>query len=125
MVAKVIQQFALAPHDALFTAEALQMSLPDVGNQTEIGLCDRTEQGDLPAVAGSHFNKSEFGRTVHRQQCQRDTDVVVQVAVCGVCMEPAGQDPVCQLFGGRFPVAAGDGENWNTQLPAVMGRKLL
>ena len=101
------------------------MGLPDVGDQSEIGLCDRTEQGDLSAVARSHLDESELGRAVHRQQRQRNADVVVQVAVCSIGMESAGQNSVSQLLGSRFPVAAGDGKDRDTQLPAVIGRKLL
>ena len=64
------------------------MGTSDVRNQPEIGAGDRAELFDLVPVVRSHFDHGEIGFWRHRQQCQRNPDVVVQVALRGDGAEP-------------------------------------
>ena len=91
----------------------------DVGDQSEIGLCDRAQQRDLSAMTRTHLHDAEFRRTVHRQQRQRHSDVVVEISLRDRYAVFPFQRPADQFFGRRFSVAARNREDRNPQLPAV------
>ena len=60
------------------------MRPPDVGNQAEIGLGDRTEQGDFAAGARPHLHHAQLRVARHRQQRKGYADMVVEIALRGV-----------------------------------------
>ena len=59
------------------------------------------------------------------EQCERHSDVVVEVAFGAGGAELRLQHSVYQLFGGGFAVGAGDADDGNVELLAVLLRQFL
>ena len=96
------------------------MRFADVGDQSEIGLCDRAQQRDLSAMTRTHLHDAEFRRTVHRQQRQRHSDVVVEISLRDRYAVFPFQRPADQFFGRRFSVAARYADDRNGKIPAPL-----
>ena len=64
MFSNIIIQLALSPLDTLETAEAQQMGLPDIGNQTEIRLRHINQMRDVVRMTGPHLNDRQLGRCI-------------------------------------------------------------
>ena len=109
----------------LFVSEAFEVCLADVGDDAVIGFCDTTQGGYFARGAGPHFDDTEFDAGGHGQQRQRDADVIVQVALCGIYPVFLRQDGMYELFRGGLAVGTGDGEYGDTQPRAVHGCQLL
>src|ERR1700761_4131416 len=51
--------------------------------------------------------------------------MIVEIAFGGIRDIGGGEDRVDQLLGSRFAIAAGDGDEWNVELAAMMQGQLL
>ena len=120
-----VEQFALAAANPLRSAEAFEVRQADVGQDAVVRLGDRCQQSQFAAGARAHLHHAELRVAGHGEQRQRHADVVVEVAAGGVDLEPLGQHAADKLFRGGFAVAARDGEDRDSERPAVAAGKVL
>ena len=122
---EVVEQLALAAADPLGASEPFEVGASHVGQQAVVGFGDGGQQGDFAAGARAHLHDAELRAGIHRQQRQRDADVVVEVAAGGIDLETAREDAAHEFLGGGFSVAARYGEDRDTQCAAVFARESL
>ena len=120
-----VDQFALAAANPLRSAETFEVRQADVGQDAVVRLGDRCQQSQFAAGARAHLHHAELRVAGHGEQRQRHADVVVEVAAGGVDLEPLGQHAADKLFRGGFAVAARDGEDRDSERPAVAAGKVL
>ena len=125
MRGEVVEQLALAAADPLGASEPFEVGASHVGQQAVVGFGDGGQQGDFAAGARAHLHDAELRAGIHRQQRQRDADVVVEVAAGGIDLETAREDAAHEFLGGGFSVAARYGEDRDTQCAAVFARESL
>ena len=101
------------------------MGLADIGNEAVGGEGICAIPFYLLLVVGAHFDDGEPGVFPDRQDGKGDTNMIVEVAFCGIGCECRGQDGVDQFFGGGLAVAAGDGDEWDVELFPVVEGELL
>ena len=101
------------------------MGAPHVGDEAEVGVGDAAQRINLTGVAGSHFDDGNLGVGRDGEEREGDAEVVVEVAGGGVGAVAAGEDGVDQLFGGGLAVGAGDANEGDGELAAVVCGQLL
>ena len=122
---QIVIQLALAAPHTFETPESFEVRPPDVGNQAEIGLGDRTEQGDFAAGARPHLHHAQLRVARHRQQRKGYADMVVEIALRGVDRVFFGQHAAHQLLGRGLAVAADDRQQRNAEPATMLARQRL
>ena len=92
----------------------------DVGDHAPIGRGDAGERGNFAGVIHAHFDDGEFMLGHQAQKLQRQTEIIIEIALrledVKLCAE-RGSDG---LFGSGFAGRAGDGHDTPTPLAAHM-----
>ena len=118
-------QFLFALLHALHAPEPFEVGEAHVGDHAVRGVCDAGEQGNLTLMVGAHLNEGELHVGRHRQQSQRDADVVVEVAFGRVHGVALREDGAQEFLGGRLAVAPGEAKHGATEaLPVMVGEVL-
>ena len=113
-------------HDhTLEGAEAFEVSTADVGDEAAVGVGDAAEEFYLAGVVGTHLDNGHLGVLGDGEQGEGDAEVVVEVALGGRHPVAAGEDGGDQLLGGGFAVGAGDADDGDGEVAAVLAGKLL
>ena len=111
---EIIVQLALGLLYPIKRAEAQQVGLAHIGDESQVRLAYRHEMGDIVGMAGPHFNHGKLGPRINFQHRERDADIVVQVSL-GRGHDIFGrEDGADQLLGGRLAVGAGQAHDGET-----------
>ena len=110
------QQLALGPEDVLPAAQALDVGVPDVGDDSHVRLDDLPQVVDLPRAVHPHLQHADLTAPVQPQQGQGQADVVVVIALGLEHPVPGAQHGGDHVLGGGLAHAArhgdeGDGES--------------
>ncbi|MCU0623329.1 MAG: hypothetical protein MUF53_05620 [Gemmatimonadaceae bacterium] len=109
--ANVIQPVpvTLRPHadDAAQVAEALEMFFADAGDHRDVGLDDRPQHRHLPRRVGADLHDGDVGGIRQRQQGERDTDAIVEVAAGRMNLERSPEGRPQQFLGRGLAVRSG------------------
>ncbi len=76
-------------------------------------------------MVGPHFHNGNLMVFPNGKNCQRYTDMIVEVTFRILHTEFFCQYGTDQLFGGSFSIAAGKADNRNTEMPAMFARQFL
>ena len=57
------------------------MTLPDIGNDTDIGTHHLAETMHLPEIADPHLHHSHLMLSAYAQQGQRNADFIVEISL--------------------------------------------
>ena len=102
------QQLALGPEDVLPAAQALDVGVPDVGDDSHVRLDDLPQLVDLPRAVHPHLQHADHTAPVQPQQGQGQADVVVVIALGLEHPVPGAQHGGDHVLGGGLAHAAGD-----------------
>lgn len=125
VAAQEVEEFAFGTHHSLERAEAFQMGLAHVGDESVVGFGDVHQFLDVAGVAGSHFYDGQFVLGAQAQQGEGHADVVVQVAFGVEYVVALRQHGGQQFLGRSLAVGAGDADDARAHLPAVVVGQLL
>ena len=76
-------------------------------------------------MAGSHFHNGNLVLTVQPEQCERHSDVVVEVSFGAESAELSAEHGVDQLLGGGLAVRSSDSYDGNLEMHTVYPCQLL
>ena len=124
-VAQKVVEFALGFHHAFERAEALQVGTTDVGNESAGGFDGLYERLDVARVAGTHLDDGYLVLLGQAEQCLGHTHVVVEVTLGVEHVVLLAQNGGDEFLGGRLAVGAGDADNWDIELAAVLACQVL
>ena len=117
---QIIVKKALGVLDAFVTAEAFQVSLAHVGNESQVGLGHGQQGFQVLGMAGTHFHNGNLGAGTNLEDRERDANLVIEVAFRSAHAVGSAQGCLDQFLGGGFAVGAGKADHGNAQLPAVV-----
>lgn len=110
---------------AFESAEAFKMRLTHVRDEAVVRLHDLAIRRDLLLMIGAHFDDREFDFIRDGQDGQRYAYVIVQISFRRECLELLREYRAHQFLRRRLPVGTGNGQERNTQLPAMVLRQQL
>ena len=111
--------------DTLETAEAQEVRLAHIGDQTVRRLAHPGQGRNVVGMVRAHFHDGDFRVRADAEDRQRHADIVVQVPFRGRDPEMRGQDLADKLLGGRLAIRAGQADDRDFQLLPMVRRKLL
>ena len=120
-----VVELALGALHALERSEALQMGAADVGDEAAGGLNVFHELLDVARVGGAHLDDGNLVVGIEAEQCLGHTDVVVEVALGVHHVVFLSQDGRNEFLGSGLAVGAGDADDGDVELAAVLARELL
>ena len=118
----MVEQLALALADALHATETFEVRESDIGQNAVVRLGYRAEQSNLALRTCAHLHHAKLGRFAHRKECQRYSDMVVEVALCGRNLELLRQYSRHQLLCSGLAVATRNGDNRYRQATTMLLR---
>ena len=123
-------KFGLGSNDAFERTEAQQMRLADIGDESEVGMNDGAEFGNVHRVVGTHLDDGKFVLRLHLEEGQRHADLIVQIAFGGQHVELSTKHRADQFLGRGLAIRSSDANDLNGTLPvaellAMMGSQLL
>jgi hypothetical protein len=125
IAAKEVIEFALTFLYALGAAEAFEVGLAYVGNKAMGREGIPAISFDLLLVVGAHFDDGQLGVGMDGEDSEGDTNMIVEVALCGIAFIGGGENGVDEFFGGRFAVAARDRDKGDVELFSMMEGEVL
>ena len=108
------ENFELGLQDALTGAKMFDMHGADVGDNSDIGLCDRSQAGHFSEVVHAQLQNSRFSIVRHIEDGHGQTDVVVVVALGASGAVGTLQHTGGHFLGRRFADAAGNADDGHT-----------
>ena len=106
-------------------AERLGVFFANGRNDTNMGLGETAQRGELSGAARSHFQDQEVVLRRGAQQSQRQANVIIQIPLGRPGGSLGGKDLGHQLFGRCFAVAAGNANHPRGKPLAVPGGEVL
>jgi hypothetical protein len=103
-------EIALLQRDLVLGAQMLDVSGSHVGDDTDRGPGDRGEGGDLATMVHPELHHDGAVRLVAFEQCERQPELVVEVASVLEAGCRHAQDGCAHLLRRRLPVASRDGD---------------
>lgn len=125
MAAEEIIEFAFPLLHAFGTAKPFEMRLTDIGDDAMGGEGILAIPFNFFLVVRAHFDDGELRVAADREDGKRDADMVVEIPPGGIGCERRGQHGVDQFLCGGLAVAAGNGDEGDVELAAVVEGKLL
>ena len=122
---EVAVKFCFSLDDPFEAAKTFEMGAAHVGDKAEVGVGDATEVGNLARMTGPHLDDGNLCVGGDGEEREGHTEVVVKIAGGGVGAVAFGQDGVDKLLGGGLAVGAGDAEEGDGELAAVVSGQLL
>ena len=80
--AKVVIEFTLCRLHTLKASESKKMRLADICDKSEVRKCDINKLLDVARMTCSHLYNCNLSCTINLEQCQWNTDAVVEIALC-------------------------------------------
>ena len=121
---QALEDFELGLADALARTEELDVGRADVGDDRVVRLRRRRHTGQLAEMVHAHLSDHDFGVVRHAHERQRQTDLVVQVALGLLRAELLRQHSVEQLLGGGLADRAGNADDRTAAQRAVAARQI-
>ena len=118
-------EFGLGHDDALEAAEAFEVGAAHIGDESAVGVGDAAEELDFAQMVGAHLDDGNLGIGGDGQQGQRHAEVVVEVALGGRHAVALGENGGDQFLGGGLAVGAGDADDGDGEVAAVLAGKFL
>ncbi len=84
---QIAVKFRFAFDHAVNSSEAFQMRSAKIGNIAQVGFGNVAQGVNFALVVGAHFNDGQFMGGLQLQERKRNTQMVVEVALCGVKVE--------------------------------------
>ena len=120
-----IIQFSFGANDSFERAESLKMGLPHIGNDPVVRLGNVNQGLDFSRMISPHFDDRHLMLRLQAQQCQRHSDMVVEVSLRVKHLKLLAQHGCNQFFRGGFSVRTGHPNHAGTQPTAVIVGQLL
>ena len=122
---EVAVKFCFSLDDPFEAAKTFEVGAAHVGDKAEVGVGDAAEVGNLAGMACPHLDDGNLCVDGDGEEGKRHAEVVVEVAGGGVGLVAFGQDGVDKLLGGGFAVGAGNAEEGDGELAAMVCGQLL
>ena len=115
-----IEQFTFCFQNAFPTAQMFNMRNANIGNDADMRTYRIHQTMDFTKMVHAHFNDSRFMTFFQTEQCQRHTEVIIEISQCPQSIVFLRKDRSNHILCGSLAHTAGDAHNGNIKQAAVI-----
>jgi len=107
----IFENLGLGPGDVLETAENANVGWPDIADHSRVWSRNSAEFSDFTLMIHAHFEHSMVGIGSDSENCQRQANMIVEVAAGSTATANAAEQMLQHGARRGFAIAAGDADN--------------
>lgn len=123
--AQEVIEFAFGPDDTLKATKPLKVCLAYIRDEPGIGGDDVDQRLYFARMIGSHLNYCQLVFGAYGEQRERNSDVIIEIALRMPKVEPAREDGTEQFLGRGLSVGPGNSDDGASPCDTMIGSQLL